>query len=283
MADPGFFYFDSAALQTLADKHRAAFVEAAPFPHVVLDDFLPSDVAARLEREFPGPDARCWQIYGPGRTWHTKDRRIEKLGCDDEREFPPFTRHVLGQMNSSTFLRFLTQITGIAELIPDPNFSDCGLHSTGPGGKLMVHTDASRHPIPRLHQRLNAILFLNGEWKEEYGGHLELWDESQCRQKILPTLNRLLIFDTGSKSFHGHPYPLACPPERRRNSLAVYYYTLDRAPADDYAGWTPYVHWKPLTRADRWYAPYFWLKVQAMRFVPPILFDGYRMLKRRKR
>jgi hypothetical protein len=43
----------------------------------------------------------------------------------------------------------------------------------------------------------------------------------------------MVIFNTGTKTFHGHSKPLECPASIRRNSLAVYYYIMDR-PRDEY-------------------------------------------------
>ena len=46
--------------------------------------------------------------------------------------------------------------------------------------------------------------------------------------KILPLFNRCAIFSTTDFSFHGHPTPLTCPPDRSRQSLATYYYSNGR-------------------------------------------------------
>ena len=48
-------------------------------------------------------------------------------------------------MKSSAFLRFLEALTGIAALIPDPQFRGSGLHFVGPGGRLAVHADFARY------------------------------------------------------------------------------------------------------------------------------------------
>ncbi|MNC87582.1 hypothetical protein D3C83_33160 [compost metagenome] len=37
-----------------------------------------------------------------------------------------------------------------------------------------------------------------------------------------------MLFDTSNFSYHGHPRPLACPPERSRKSVALYYYSHER-------------------------------------------------------
>lgn len=276
------FFFEPAQLAALAERFRAEYAAGQPFPHVAIDDFLPADVANRLADEFPAIDAVDWTYWGPGDTAKTLDKRIEKVGTSEENHFSPFTRLVMLQFNSHTFLRFLETLTGIPNLIPDPSFNGCGLHSTGPGGRLMIHTDINRHPVQdKLHQRLNMIYYVNRDWKDEYGGHFELWDRdvTQCVKRVAPIFNRFLIFDTGRFSYHGHPQPLTCPPDRRRNSLAVYYYVVDRPRDENYKGIHHEVGWVPTTPADR----YHYVMVRAKRIlrkcVPPIVDEIWKRLK----
>jgi hypothetical protein len=49
---------------------------------------------------------------------------------------------------------------------------------------------------------------------------------------VAPLFNRMVIFSTTSDSYHGHPDPLICPPDRSRKSIALYYYTNGR-PANE--------------------------------------------------
>lgn len=81
------------------------------------------------------------------------------------------------------------------------------------------------------------IVYLNKDWDESYGGHLELWSghhdgkKHQLTKKesgILPIFNRVVVFSTSEHSYHGHPTPLQCPSDRSRKSLALYYYTNGR-------------------------------------------------------
>lgn len=262
------FYFDPLNLQELSDKYRTAFATAAPFEHVVIDNFVPENILNLIVEEFPSPDKSDWKLWGPGATRNTQDKNIEKLGTSDENTFGAFTRHFMAQLNSASFLKFLESLTGFEQLLADPSYNGCGLHSTGRGGKLMVHVDTNRHPHHNLHfhQRLNLILFLNKDWKEEYGGHLEFWnkDVSQCVNKVLPVFNRCVIFHTGTKSFHGHPHPLTCPPQMRRNSLAVYYYNAVRELDDNYDSFRTDVEWRMTTRQEKFYR----LEASLRRFVP---------------
>jgi Rps23 Pro-64 3,4-dihydroxylase Tpa1-like proline 4-hydroxylase len=76
---------------------------------------------------------------------------------------------------------------------------------------------------------VNLLIYLNKDWDERWGGALELWDRSgrQCVRSVQPVFNRAVLFDTSNFSYHGHPHPLACPPERSRKSVALYYYSLE--------------------------------------------------------
>ena len=139
-------------------------------------------------------------------------------------------RHFLNDMNSFEMLLWLEALTGIEGLIPDPYFGGGGLHQIEPGGFLKVHADFNVHPKLKLDRRLNVLVYLNREWRDEYGGHLELWDRdtSTCRVKILPLFNRTVIFSTTDTSFHGHPHPLTSPAGMSRKSVSLYYYTAGR-------------------------------------------------------
>ncbi|TNF34559.1 MAG: 2OG-Fe(II) oxygenase [Gammaproteobacteria bacterium] len=243
------FYFDHDHMQNLALEHGAAFKNAVPFRHVAIDNFLPEDIAHALSEEFPGPTDIPWN-RGVGRN---NPQTSQKLGHSQERHFPPLIRHVITQFYSATFLDFLATLTGQTGLITDPQFRGCGLHSTGRGGKLMVHADKSRHPNRSVDQIFNAIYFVNPGWQEAWGGHLELWDKdlNECKQRILPAFNRLVIFLTGTNTWHGHPQPLQCPPDRRRNSLAAYYYLLNRPKNEFYSGWKNFVEWRATTSEEK--------------------------------
>ena len=123
-------------------------------------------------------------------------------------------------------------MTGIQSLIPDPSFQGGGLHQIVPGGKLGIHADFNKHSRFGLDRRLNLLLYLNKNWREEYGGHLELWDRdmTHCEAKVAPIFNRVMVFGTTDFTYHGHPDPLRCPEGMTRKSLALYYFSDGRPP-----------------------------------------------------
>ena len=55
------FGFRRQELLPIADQLREQFQTASPFPHVVIDDFLPPEVLDAVLAEFPAPELIDWQ------------------------------------------------------------------------------------------------------------------------------------------------------------------------------------------------------------------------------
>lgn len=208
------------------ERLRASYLEADPFPHIVLDGLFDEELVGELLADFPGPDDALWNRF--------ENQRERKLGFDYRARLPQSIGRFLGAMSSPVALSFLERLTGIEGLIPDPYFGGAGPHQILPGGFLKVHADFNVHPKLKLDRRLNLLLYLNRGWREEWGGALELWarDMSRCERRIAPIFNRTVVFSTTSDSFHGHPDPLAAPEGTTRKSISLYYYTCGR-PAEE--------------------------------------------------
>ncbi len=205
---------------------REQYVNARPFPHIVLDNLIPNEILEEVLDDFPRPDEIAWRKF---------DNNTEKkLGYWHENALRPRIQLFLYEMNSAPLLQFLEALTGIDGLVSDPYYGGAGPHQIEPGGFLKVHVDFNWHPLLKLDRRLNLLVYLNKDWEEEYGGHLELWnrDVSRCEQKVLPVFNRTVVFSTTDFSYHGHPNPLACPEGRTRKSVSFYYYSNGRPDAE---------------------------------------------------
>lgn len=200
------------------DELRQRYEQARPFPHIALDDLLPSRLLDEMVEEIQQLEV------DPLRDFYATH---EKRSISDFQRLPPTTARLIWDFNSAPFLEFLERMTGIDGLIPDPYLEGGGIHQIGSGGYLKVHTDFNFHRKLRLHRRLNLLLYLNRAWEPEWGGALELWDSGMRKAEAtyLPLFNRLVVFSTTDESYHGHPDPLACPPDVTRNSIALYYYT----------------------------------------------------------
>jgi Rps23 Pro-64 3,4-dihydroxylase Tpa1-like proline 4-hydroxylase len=199
------------------------FHTAQPFKHIVIDGLFDTGLLQQLAAEFyPTSDPR-WQRF-------ENDKEGKLAISNSEQNLPPLSRDFVRELNAEPFLKHVVTLTGIDGLIPDPYLGGAGMHCIPRGGKLGIHADFNVHPLMKLDRRLNLLIYLNTDWQESYGGHLELWDRAMqhCVQRILPIFNRTVLFLTDDFSFHGHPEPLTCPPDRVRKSIAMYYYTNGR-------------------------------------------------------
>jgi hypothetical protein len=214
------FHFDPGELERLASTRHDEYVSAQPFEHAVFDELLPGAVLEAVLEEFPDPGEGAWTSY--------ESENERKLASTHETRIGEATLQLLAELNSAVFIDFLERLTGITGLVPDPHLEGGGLHQIVRGGHLGVHVDFNRHPRTGLERRLNVLLYLNRDWKPEYGGALELWraEPRSCERRILPLWGRLVVFSTTDRSYHGHPEPLACPAGMTRKSVALYYYSL---------------------------------------------------------
>lgn len=197
-----------------------AFAAAKPYPHVVIDDFLPANAVEDLLAEFPDPESMDIQF---------RSRREIKSAAQSWASMGPSTRATLAMLNAAPMLDFLERLSGITGLLVDPHLEGGGQHQISPGGKLAVHADFIHHERLGVNRRLNLIVYLTPDWNDEWGGQLELWDADMTRPvtTVSPRQNRCIIFEVGETNFHGHPDPLACPPDVTRKSIATYYYTAE--------------------------------------------------------
>ena len=212
--------FDYQSWAEQLPQIQSTYQAGAPFPHIVLDNFLEPWAAQQAMEAFPSVNDEGWIHY-----LHFNEK---KHGLNKSELLPPFIRQLIGELNSPQFLRFVEDLTGIQHLMADPSLEGGGLHQSRRGGFLNIHADFTVHPHQRnWRRRVNLLIYLNEDWKPEYKGDLELWDQEMksCHQRISPIFNRCVIFNTEEDSFHGLPDPIECPEEMTRKSIALYYFT----------------------------------------------------------
>ncbi len=216
------------ASKLLAAKENVD-VFSEPFRHVVIDSFFDRDYADVCAGGFPSPDDPCWQ--------RSEDADIEvKQRTDWKSEFdvPEAVLPAIRILNSSIFLSAMSQVMNIPKVIPDPYFTGGGLNVTMRGGLLDVHVDGNYHDATGLNRRLNALVYFNEGWEESWGGEFGIYNDAgeQCIKKVPPLFNRLVIFDSHDKSFHGLPDPVNFPVGVPRKSIILYYYTMSARPSE---------------------------------------------------
>ena len=211
-------------LKNVAAAEKINYANAKPFPSIEFKNFFNYNFLSKVLEEFP-------DLSKTNESQNYKGKNEIKLSNKNYSNFPMTIKSFIDFLNSDIFLDFLQSITSIKEkLQADPYLEGGGLHEIKTGGVLKVHTDFNRHPFLNLDRRVNVLIYLNKNWKESYGGHLELWnnDMSQCEKKILPYFNKMVIFSTTDFSNHGHPNLLKCPNNMSRKSIALYYFSDGR-------------------------------------------------------
>jgi Rps23 Pro-64 3,4-dihydroxylase Tpa1-like proline 4-hydroxylase len=209
------------SLESASLKYR----QQRPFPGAVFDGWIfDANKLREAAHVFPYPDQTWWQYSNP---------LERKFALDDVQKMHPRLQEIIGCMQSALFTNFLERLTGIQGLIVDQTLRGGGLHCSARGGKLDLHIDHNVHPVTGLDRRVNAILYLNTHWEDEWNGALEFWEDYRGRpvklaQKVRPAFGKLVVFNTGETSWHGHPDPLMCPEGYTRKSVALYYWTNGR-------------------------------------------------------
>jgi len=197
------------------------FISAQPFEHVVIPNFFAEDFANDILAEFPTVDTKNWRYY---------HNPIEHKYALNNFDSLPIIQKAFGVLQSNVVVDALQIITGISNLESDPYLHGAGLHAYPHKGKLDMHLDYSIHPISKKERRCNLIVYMNKDWKDEYGGQLCMWDADKTNyfEVAIPGWNTAVLFRTSDISYHGLPSPLTCPEGTFRKSMAVYYVSDQR-------------------------------------------------------
>ena len=199
--------------------NKLEYINNKPFPHIQLDNCWENLLLKQCNED----------IYKFNK-WEGEKKFFgsrEKKYSSNYHQFSDSVKKVIDELYSTKFIDWLTSFTNEKQLIIDPNLGGGGIHSIGKGGFLKIHADPNWNTQLKLYRRLNVLVYLNENWQEKWGGHLELWTKNmeRCETKIIPIFNKTAIFTTDDFSYHGHPDPLKCPVDIRRNTIAVYFYS----------------------------------------------------------
>jgi Rps23 Pro-64 3,4-dihydroxylase Tpa1-like proline 4-hydroxylase len=226
------------------DAFKQRTRNARPFPYFCIDNFLNEEFADEIYQSFPS----FQHAKGIGREFASVNEK-RKIEITDTAKFPAPIAKLNRLLASATFTEMMSDLMNIPDLVSDADLTGGGIHETNSGGRLDVHVDFNYIESKKLYRRLNILIYFNKDWKEEYGGYLDIWDRDvkKCYGSFAPMFNRACGFATSEISFHGVT-PLTCPPDVMRKSFATYYYTKEAPP-----GWAGQVHSTIFkARPDEW-------------------------------
>jgi Rps23 Pro-64 3,4-dihydroxylase Tpa1-like proline 4-hydroxylase len=192
------------------------YISAEPFEHIIIPNFLNEKYANEIANKFPLDFDNWHKYHNPIEVKYANDN-INAMDEDIKRLF-----YILC---TDEITDIFSQMSGIENLQYDPHMHGSGLHAHPRNGRLHLHLDYEKHPLMNKERRLNIILYLSKDWKEEWNGHTELWnkDVSQCMKKSPVVFNTAIVFKTNEISWHGLPEKIKCPIGEYRKSLAFYY------------------------------------------------------------
>lgn len=196
---------------------KAKYIQALPFEHIKLDNFLKDEYAEEIYKGFPTDFENWHKYYNP----------IEvKYANDDIDNMNESIKKLFYLLSTNQLIDVFSELTGIEDLEYDPYLHGAGLHSHPRYGRLNMHLDYEKHIILKNKQRrINIILFMSKDWKEEWNGDNQLWssDMKECVVKTYPRFNSAIIFKTDEITWHGLPEKIMCPEGVFRKSFAYYY------------------------------------------------------------
>jgi dTDP-glucose 4,6-dehydratase len=218
--------------EKILKKIHYDFINAEPFEHIIIPNFLSNDYAELIYKNFP--------VDINTNNWYEYNNPIEYKYANDHLNFmPKCLQQIFYLLSCKEIINVFSNISGIDNLEYDPYLHGAGIHVLPTGGKLDIHLDYEKHPYLNKERRLNIILYMNKDWKEEWNGDTQLWDKNmnKCIVKSQVKFNTAIIFKTNETSWHGLPDPIKCPKNIFRKSIAYYYISsLESKPNNDIFG-----------------------------------------------
>lgn len=255
---------DTSLLNSLAQE----FKTARPFPHLVMDGMFCDSLLNEALQAFNLDHISNINVF--------QNQLQSKRSTSTKSVMPAAIQRYFDIVNGAPFLRLLTRLTGITNLLPDPYLYGGGMHEVAGQGHFQVHTDFRYHPHTCLENRLALLTYLNHDWKPEYGGLLELWQKNPTRpvRKIVPRFGRSVLMLQSPDSWHGHPQ--AARAGYLRRTLITYFYTAPKIKADRTEQSTIYLSNSRQSTMQR-------AEIFVRNIIPHFVIDTARWVRHRKR
>jgi len=180
------------------------------FAHAVIDNFIDEETCLKLYEECISAPKGGWTVFS--RAGSRMEEFNDLISC------PTAHQVTYELMHSGEMLYDLEQMTGISGLLPDPHLVGAGYSIFRNGSFLGSHYDFNWNDRLRLHRKLTSFLFITPGWKEEWGGHHEIWtgsyDKDKNAKKVYshaPLFNRFFIDENVKKEPYHAVSKVDCP------------------------------------------------------------------------
>ena len=159
-----------------------------------LDNLLPEEMAAELYKVFPKQDQMVLK----------KSIKEDKFVAVQMNLYNPVLEEIIYAFQDRRIVEVIGEICQIKDPIPDEFLYAGGLSMMGNKQFLNPHLDNSHDKDRERWRVLNLLYYVTPNWKEEYGGNLELWPNGLQKNQITihSKFNRLAVMVTHNKSLH---------------------------------------------------------------------------------
>lgn len=160
----------------------------------IADDILSEELAKEIYHAFPKP--KDMKIR--------KSLREYKYVAAQMNLYNPILEEIVYAFQEPEVVEMIGEITKIPQLMPDNQLYAAGISLMGKGNFLNPHLDNSHDNERRNYRVLNLLYYVTPDWKESYGGNLEIWDNGVKNQPrtIWSKFNRLVVMATNKSSYH---------------------------------------------------------------------------------
>jgi Rps23 Pro-64 3,4-dihydroxylase Tpa1-like proline 4-hydroxylase len=147
--------------------------------------------------------------------------------------YDPLLEEAVYAFQDPRVVALVGEITGLQALEPDTELYAGGISLMTRGGYLRPHLDNSHDGRQGRYRVLNLLYYVTPDWREDYGGSLQLWDDGPLTtpRTIPSTFNRLVIMATNKGSWHSVN---EIRHEGRRCCVSNYYFSRVSPERDDY-------------------------------------------------
>ena len=231
-----YIFLDRAIMNIINKKHmnlelqKDSFVNASPFPHIILDDFLDPAYFLEIQRILDNNKDSI-----SGRNFETEYEHNKWISLNSA--LPDAVKNIVTVLTSDNWVKNLISLSGIKTLqsTPHGNTKLANYHTMEPGGILTSHVDHSSEPVSGIPHVMNIIIYLTKDWDLSNGGGTLLYDKTgkHVIKKVEYKGNRAVLFLHTPYSFHGVEKIDGSSPKNRK-TIYVDYYSSSFIPYKDF-------------------------------------------------
>jgi len=225
------------------NKVKLSSLYNQPNPHTTtkyffIDDLLSPEITSEIFNSFPNQNELNLRDTFREKKYTSKNFKSEII------------HHITDAFQDAIVVKEIEEITSINNLISDPSLYAGGISRMDKGHFLNPHIDNSHNGNRSLYRRLNLLFYITPNFKQEYGGNLELWNEKVTTPIEIPSIfNRLVVMETNKSSWHSVSPVLS---NINRCCVSNYLFTSESPDKNDYYHVTSFLG-RPNERIKRIY------------------------------